>query len=155
MALLIFMVLRNFGQTLVYGAVINFKPQHYECRESDLQSWRSCKTSYICEMRNKGESDFEYQLDKSKPDYIVNWYVTLDLMCEPVIVYSSMTSFYLIGYGLGVVSFFLPDTFGRKRTMNYFVPSFAIAAAIVIYSPGLTVKKVAFFVLGFLHLKSN
>ena len=72
-------------------------------------------------MREKGE-DFQYRLDRSVDDYLENWFVTRDLMCRNSIEYNSSASFYMIGFGLGIVFFFLPDTLGRRGTMRFFIP---------------------------------
>ena len=106
-------------------------------------------------MRESEDEDFEYKVDTTPIDYIVNWYVTRDLVCVPMIEYSSLVSYFLVGYGFGIIFFFLPDTLGRKGSMNIFVPLFTINAYLSTYSYSLILFKIGFFLNGFLHLKST
>jgi len=72
-----------------------------------------------------------------------------------MVSYTSITSSYFFGYGLGIIFFFLPDTLGRKGTMNIFVSLFTIGCYFATYSKDITHFKIGFFLNGFLHLKSN
>ena len=49
----------------------------------------------------------------------------------------------------------MPDTLGRKGSMNIFVSVFTINAYMSTYSTDLTILKTGFFFNGFFHLKSN
>jgi len=81
--------------------------------------------------------------------------VTRDLVCEPILSYSSITSFYLFGYGLGIIFMFLPEMLGRKGSMRILVSLYTINAYLSIYSESLILLKIGFFFNGFLHLKGT
>ena len=76
-------------------------------------------------------------------------------MCEPVISYSSIGSFYFIGYGVGVVFFFVPDQFDRKGTMKWFIPLFTYGAYLSTFSKNLSDISLGLFIMGLFHHKSN
>jgi len=63
-----------------------------------------------------------------------------------------MCSIYFLGFGLGVVLFFLPDKVGRKGTMNIVLPLYAVSTAIGTFSPNLFLKSLSYFMNGFLHI---
>ena len=73
-------------------------------------------------------------LDKSKEDYLINWYVELDLMCEDLDSINMKGSLYFIGYGVGVVFFFLHQAIGRKGSMKYMLPFYILACYLSVYS---------------------
>ena len=66
-----------------------------------------------------------------------------------------LVSLYFIGYGAGIVLFFIPDYFGRKVAMNTTLPITMTASALVIFSNNLKVMKAGTFILGVFHLKST
>jgi len=63
-----------------------------------------------------------------------------------------MGSLYFLGFGIGIILFFMPDKFGRKQTMNIVLPLYAISTAIGTFSPNLVLKSISYFVNGFLHI---
>jgi hypothetical protein len=91
------------------------------------------------------EPAFEYRQDKSIEDHVVNWFVTMDLMCLPEIEYTIIPSFFFIGYGIGIMFFLTPELLGRKKAMNFSIPPLLISICLVIYSKNITVMKVGFF----------
>lgn len=115
----------------------------------------ACSSALICRFRKEGLEALEYEVDKSKSDYYNNWYVSLDLMCQEVLSYSSVNSFLFIGYGVGAVCFFLPDIVGRRGTMKIMIPTQIVAIYFAIYNPSILIKKISFFAMGFFHLKNN
>ena len=76
-------------------------------------------------------------------------------MCEPVISYSSIGSFFFIGYSIGVVFFFVPDTIGRKGSMKWFIPLYTYGAYLSTFSTNLNDISLGLFIMGFFHHKSN
>ena len=91
----------------------------------------------------------------NKEDYIENWYVTIDLMCIQKIDYLFTVSMFFIGYGLGIVFFFIPDYIGRKKAMMLFLPLNIIAIFAVSFSQYLTIMKIGLLLIGMFHLKSS
>ena len=86
---MLFIILYNFGNVLVYGSVLNLKSQFFQCRETssyDLEATEfvRCKNKDICDKRKNPPENavFDYRHDESVADEIDNWFVGLDLMCE-------------------------------------------------------------------------
>ena len=104
-------------------------------------------------MRQQNETAFDYRQDVSIEDHVVNWYVTMDLMCLPEIDYTIIPSFFFIGYGIGIIFFLTPELIGRKKAINFSLPPLLISICLAIYSKNLTAMKVGFFMLGLLSLK--
>lgn len=91
----------------------------------------------------------------SVEDYLVNWYVTLDLMCTPATDYMFAASLYFIGYGVGIIIFTFPDYFGRRGIMIKILPIYYILIVAAAYSNNMFLIKISLFVIGFLHLKNT
>jgi MFS family permease len=119
--------------------------------EAGQSEFHFCDHSEICEKRSV--SGFQYKPDTSNPEFMNNWFVTLDLVCENPANYNSLGSFYFFGYALGIVFFFLPDFLGRRKTMSIFYPLNLLSCFIAIYSQSLFQKKVGFFMIGLFHVK--
>ena len=82
-----------------------------------------------------------------------NWFVSMNWICEDSNVYNGIASYYFVGYFIGIILFWMPDTLGRKTTMNFLLPNYVIATAMVIFSHSMLVKSIGFFLMGFFHLK--
>jgi MFS family permease len=63
--------------------------------------------------------------------------------------------YFYFGFVLGVIFFFTPDHFGRKPTLVFTMSTSLIAYTVLLHVPSLTAKSIAFFVMGFMHLKSS
>ena len=63
----------------------------------------------------------------------------MDLLCLEELEYAVTSSFFFIGYGIGIAFFFTPDYFGRKATMKIFLPFYIVSCAAVIYSKNLLI----------------
>ena len=74
-------------------------------------------------------------------------------MCQSEDDYNQIGSWYFIGYGMGVIFFFLPDLIGRKKTMTYILPLYIISCYISIFSQSVLIKKIGFWLQGIFHLK--
>jgi len=72
-----------------------------------------------------------------------------------VVSYSSITSFYFVGYGLGIIFFFVPDTLGRKGSMNIFASLYTINTYLSTYPKNIALLKIGFFFNGFFHMKHS
>jgi len=94
-------------------------------------------------------------VNKNADDFLNNWYVTRDLMCVKEIDYLMLASLYYIGYGVGIIFFFIPDYFGRKVAMNSTLPIGMAASALCIFSHNLSVMKLGAFIVGLFHLKTT
>jgi len=87
-------------------------PQSYNCWWNTIDpltgkitkgAVESCTTTNICALRK--EDGFNYEIDKTSRNYLYNWYVELDLMCESPIKLGLVGSAYFIGFSVGVVLF--------------------------------------------------
>ena len=74
-----------------------------------------------------------------------NWFISLKLECKSMVSYTSILSFYFIGFGCGILIFFLPDSFGRRGTMKIIMPIYAMFASTSLYAYDLHIKKIGFF----------
>lgn len=88
-------------------------------------------------------------------DFFYNWYVTMDLMCEPQGSVPKIGSIFFVGYGIGVILFFLPDNYGRKGSMMLTLPGLIFSQYLVLYTKNIFYIKVGFFLQGFFHLKMS
>ena len=69
--------------------------------------------------------------------------------------YTYIISLYYIGYGVGIIFFPAPDRYGRKGSMNMFLPFFILSGCFIIYSKNLLMIKIGFFVFGMTHIKNT
>ena len=109
-------------------------------------------------MINDGElgpdlANFEYTLDTSQDDHMVNWYVTMDLMCLNPMDYLSMVSWFFIGFGVGIVFFIAPDIFGRRDVMLPLLMVNIWIMYVGTFQKNLELLKIASFLHGFFHIK--
>jgi MFS family permease len=123
---------------------MSIQPQEYKCLNEVTNEFEICEIAHICAEREINP-DFEYVPNTAKVDYLENWYVTLDLMCESTTTYNKVASFYFLGFMVGAVTFFLPDMLGRRKTMLIILPIYSIASALSIFSDSLLLKTVGFF----------
>jgi MFS family permease len=65
----------------------------------------------------------------------------------------STVSFYYIGFALGIMLFFMPDKFGRRKSMLILCVPLIATNFILTYATQREIKAAAFFILGFLHIK--
>jgi len=64
-----------------------------------------------------------------------------------------MCPLYFIGYGIGTILFFLPDAFGRKKTMNYVLIPYIFSSYLTAFSHDIGLKSIGYFIQGLLHIK--
>ena len=62
---------------------------------------------------------------------------------------------FFLGNGLGFIFCFMPQVYGRKKTMTTVLIGYLTSMFIAIYIPSILMKKIAFFMFGFLHLKTT
>lgn len=150
-ALILLMIIRNYGLYQFYQFGLSTEHQRYVCRDTPNEKFRICSTDYICS--KKSVQNFEYVPDRTKEDFLENWYVELNLICEDNDYVNSRGSLYFIGYGLGVIFFFMPQTFGRKGTMNRVLPFYIFSCYFAIFPKSLEARAFGFFLQGIFHLK--
>jgi len=68
---------------------------------------------------------------------------------------SGIVSWYFVGFGLGVVFFFFPDHFGRKKSLNIFLIAQVFAVYLTIFSKEVSAIKIGFFLQGVFHMKTT
>ena len=74
-------------------------------------------------------------------------------MCEDLVEVNKAGSLYFIGYGVGAVFFFLPDTLGRKGTMKMILPLYILCCYLSLFPMNMEVRTLGFFLQGLFHLK--
>lgn len=74
-------------------------------------------------------------------------------MCHSQTELAKICSIYYIGYGVGIILCQMPDKFGRKRTMQMILPLYVLDQYIILYRPELYLKRIGYFLQGFLHLR--
>jgi len=123
------------------------------CRDGPDASFTVCTKDYICEKRELGAALFEYKPNTHSEEYFDNWFIDLDLMCKTTGEINQVASMFFIGYGIGVLLFFLPDKIGRKGTMKFILPAHIMASFVSVFGQSLYLKSVGFLLQGVLHLR--
>jgi len=118
-AIFICALLRNYGQLSIYLFGLNSDPQEYLCRTSPDEPFTQCSNRYICHMRESNPDGIEYILDQDRVGALANWFHTRDYMCTPRNEVNSIVSYSFTGFAFGMALFFMPDHFGRKKSMNF------------------------------------
>jgi len=90
---------------------------------------------------------------QGREDFFENWFVTMDLICVNPLTYLPIASYFFIGYGIGVVFFFLPESIGRKKTIALFNSIYIYAVYLLAFDERIVMKKLGFFLEGLFHLK--
>jgi MFS family permease len=134
------------------------------CRDKTNPNWRHCSYEDICFEKDRiflkiGEEtltnkSLEYR-QSQEGQWFVNWFVNLDRLCYSKSENNSALSYYFIGYGVGFIFFFLPNAYGRKKSMTFAVLFQHLGCYISLYSPTLETRKIGFFMQGFFHLKTT
>ena len=128
-------MIRNFGLYTVYLFGMSTEPAEFECRTSPEEPFLSCSHSMICESaRDEG---FEYQPVAGS---FINWFVTMDFVCENPQIYNAIASYYFIGYLCGIIFFWMPDYYGRRPTMCFLLPNYVIFSGFVIFGETMLIK---------------
>jgi len=96
-------------------------------------------------MRKDNIPGFEYKPYEEKDGYLENWFVEYDLMCTSKTDVNKIVSLFFFGYLFGVGIFFLPDSFGRKFTMNIILPFYIISAYLTAFGNSMEIKGLGFF----------
>ena len=99
--------------------------------------------------------NFYYKVDQSYQYYVENWYTELDFACQPASAISFMFIWYFVGTLSSTIFSAMPDKYGRKKTVYFFLLASVIAQAILIYWPSYNAKCVAYFILGLGRLKDS
>ena len=160
LALILLYFVRNYGMWQVFSFCLLIAPQEYECffeSNSDL-GFSSCSIQEICEIRNTAaqlieEGQFEYRIVDTSQNYMMNWFIHFDMMCLPESEKSFFCSSYFIGFCLGVMLSTLPDSIGRKATLNILMPLFLIASWFVIFGQSIFQKEMGLIFQGLFHVK--
>ena len=79
--MVVFSLLRSYGQLVVYLYAQNTEPMPFLCRTEAGASLKECSTEFICEMRRNKLDGLEYVPDQSSVKYLNSWYLQNDLMC--------------------------------------------------------------------------
>ena len=118
--MVLLVIMRNYSMFPIYGFELAVREPKYLCLEEvgddPTNNWSTCSPQDIC------SSNLNYKVDQYDDLYFHNWYIQLNLICEPRTSYTIIASIYFLGYGLGVVLYWMPDKIGRKGTMIWVLP---------------------------------
>jgi len=92
-------------------------------------------------------------VDTSRPDYLLNWYEEMNLVCTSKSLISFLAASYYIGYGLGCIFFAVPDRYGRRKPLLLGLFLFGLGYSIVLFVNDINWKILGFLVMGIMHLK--
>ena len=95
----------------------------------------------------------QYHIDETSELNFHNWYTRLQLECVPFSEYAQVGAAYFVGYGFGIVFLFLPDLLGRRGCMALVLPLYCLVTTLAVMSDDLWMKKIGFFLQGFIHIK--
>lgn len=132
---------------------VNTKEQPMLCRSKPTDPFVECTSKLICNLRDLGLAGFEYKPNTEKEGYLNTWYNTHDLMCMSSSEIGSIIGLFFVGFLLGAVIFFLPNTAGRKPAMGLSLVGVLTGAYLVVFSSSLTYVRIGYFFQGVLHQK--
>ena len=89
--------------------------------------------------------------DEEAVGYLNNWYVQNDLMCTSKLKIAGVVSWFFIGYFIGSSMFFLPDTYGRKKSMTFGLIFNILGCYLTTFYASPILKAIGFFLLGLFH----
>ena len=154
MALLVFILVRNFGQYTVYLFGFNVQPQTMLCRNSQTShTFQECTPEFICQ--NLDTKGFEYKQDKKNDEYLENWWIQNMYMCEPKSAVNSLVSYFFIGQGFGMFLFFLPDALGLKKALMLGMTVNIVNVYLLLYTKSMNLHRLGFLIQGIFHQRST
>jgi hypothetical protein len=68
---------------------------------------------------------------------------------------SRIVGCWFVGYGLGVVLFFLPNYYGRQPAMKLAIIAQTVACILTLYSDSVNLRKLGFLIQGVWHYKGS
>jgi len=64
-----------------------------------------------------------------------------------------VVAFYFVGYIFGSIIFFVPDAFGRKKSLSWILPFQVMCCYVVVFYPSSLVKSFGYFCMAMLHMR--
>ena len=104
-----------FAYNPVVGGIafLEKEPNTFLCKAIGSGDWKECHKEEIC--RNRTQEGFHFLADKTDPDYLDNWELKLDLLCESSSNVGFLGSSFFIGVIFGLlITPKLSDLYGRK-----------------------------------------
>lgn len=132
---------------------MNTEPVKYLCRNTVYEPFDHCSLETVCQKR--GDLEFEFKVDKEDPEYFENWLERFDMMCMDKFDVNFVVSYFYIGYLIGIVTFIMPDSIGRKKTIILFFILSMSGHSLVLFCRNPIFKSVGFFLIGFAHIKNS
>lgn len=145
----------NYAQQVPYTFGYTSNPIQYECRfgGEDGEWIKECTEETICASRGEG-SDFEYRPDTEHKDYQKAFFEQMDMNCWTDEEVSFIAQCYFIGFSLGILFIALPEKFGRRGTMVFFLIPLNVAGMVLgAFSTTYVLKCVGFLLVGISHMK--
>ena len=105
-----------FAYNPVVGGIafLEKEPNTFLCKTMGNKDWKECQKAEIC--RNRTQEGFHFLADKTDPDYLDNWELKLDLLCESSSKVGFLGSSFFIGVIFGMlITPKLSDLYGRKQ----------------------------------------
>ena len=89
-----------------------------------------CSADTIC----SASDSLTYKIDTSYAYYFDNWYIQMGLYCKTPLEIGYIVSVYYIGYLVGTSFWFVPDKYGRKKTVIFSLSLELIAETVILWS---------------------
>lgn len=74
-------------------------------------------------------------------------------MCDSQVEIKKTVSAYFVGFVTGLPLMVLPDSIGRKNSMNLALVLAVFSVYLIIYGSSMNMKKIGFFIQGIFHLR--
>lgn len=97
----------------------------------------------------------DYKANENALGYLNNWDIEMDLICVERSKVALMTSFYFIGFGVGIFLFPFPEVFGRWKILTLSMLGYLITMGVLLSFPTILVRSICLFLMGFFHLKNS
>lgn len=151
--MVVFAIIRNFGNISLYGYGLFTRQLQLEYRLSSSDDFKLGSTDLICTYKKAGFHSLEYRAITTQPGYFENWWMTYDLICEDQAKIKEVVGFQFLGFIFGLPFIIMPDQIGRKKSMIVALAVSVPSVMWVSYSSDFWSKKWAYFLFGMFHMK--
>ena len=141
---------------MYYGFAYLTMEQMYKCQYASDGPFVTCSAENdICPALASDEA-IEYRVDTSYEYYLNNWYVQMDLVCANTAATNSMISAKYVMYGVaGLLFFAMPDRFGRKSTMMFWMTVHLAAQILLLIEPNYWARFAGLVIYGLAQMKQS
>lgn len=151
--MLVFAIIRNFGNISLYGYGLFTRELQMEYRLSHTDVFKTGSLDLICAYKKAGFQDLQYRPIKTQPGYFENWWLKYDLICQNQAKIKEVVGLQFLGFIFGLPMIIMPDQIGRKKSMLVALAVSIPSVMWVSYSTDFWSKKWAYFLFGVFHMK--